>query len=229
MLARLVARSKSRPDVSPGRALFVAAFIGFWMLVVCARLVYLQFSQYESLANRARQQQQNAIETSPQRGELLDRQERQLARSVQTVSLFLDPDGLDAATLDRNAQQLAQVARSEASRSREGVSRSAGSEEDGSSGLRGVWTQIIANKIVELNLPGFANTTRAEALLPEWITRGARARLRRTRWQRSRRRRTVLQREDLGRARAAVSSKKTRTASRTRVTRSLRSPARQLC
>src|SRR5678815_4302322 len=109
MLARLVARSKSRPDVSPGRALFVAAFIGFWMLVVCARLVYLQFSQYESLANRARQQQQNAIETSPQRGELLDRQERQLARSVQTVSLFIDPDGLDTATLDRNAQQLAKA------------------------------------------------------------------------------------------------------------------------
>src|SRR5215204_5454218 len=109
MLARLIARSKSRPDVSPGRALFVAAFIGFWMLVVAARLVYLQFSQYDALANRARQQQQNSIETSPLRGELLDRQERQLARSVQTVSLFLDPDGLDAATLDRTAQQLAQA------------------------------------------------------------------------------------------------------------------------
>src|ERR671917_1004410 len=108
MLARLVARSKSRPDVSPGRALFVAAFIAFWMLIVCARLVYLQFSQHEGLANRARQQQQNSIETSPQRGELLDRHERQLARSVQTVSLFLDPDGLDVPTLDRNAQQLAQ-------------------------------------------------------------------------------------------------------------------------
>src|SRR3954447_2869217 len=108
MLARLVARSKSRPDVSPGRALFVAAFIGFWMLVVCARLVYLQFSQYDNLANRARQQQQNEIETSPRRGELLDRQERQLASSVQTVSLFIDPDGLDVPTLDRNAQQIAQ-------------------------------------------------------------------------------------------------------------------------
>src|SRR5918998_2623442 len=111
MLGRLVARAKSRPDVSPGRALFVAAFIGFWMLVVCARLVHLQFSQHEGLANRARQQQQNATETTPQRGELLDRHERQLARSVQTVSLFLDPDGLDIPTLDRNAQQLAQTLR----------------------------------------------------------------------------------------------------------------------
>jgi cell division protein FtsI/penicillin-binding protein 2 len=108
MLGRLVARSKSRPDVSSGRALFVAAFIGFWMLLVCFRLVQLQFSQHEGLANRARQQQQNSIETTPQRGELLDRQERQLARSIQTVSLFLDPDGLDEPTLERNAKQLAQ-------------------------------------------------------------------------------------------------------------------------
>ena len=108
MLARLVARSKSRPDVSAGRALFVAAFIGFWMLIVCVRLVQLQFSQHEDLATRARQQQQTPIETSPQRGELLDRQERQLARSIQTVSLFIDPDGIDAETLDRNAKQLAQ-------------------------------------------------------------------------------------------------------------------------
>src|ERR1051325_12203149 len=109
MLARLVARSKSRPDVSPSRALFVAAFIGFWMFAVCARLVYLQFSQYENLADRARQQQQNSIETSPQRGELLDRSGRELARSVQTVSLFLDPEGLDATTLDHNAQQVAKI------------------------------------------------------------------------------------------------------------------------
>ena len=99
---------KSRPDVSLSRALFVAAFIGFWMLIVCARLVHLQFSQHERLANRARQQQQNAIETTPQRGELLDRHGRQLAQSVQTVSLFLDPDGLDFGQLECTAQQLSQ-------------------------------------------------------------------------------------------------------------------------
>ncbi|HEV2837269.1 MAG TPA: hypothetical protein VGW58_18260 [Pyrinomonadaceae bacterium] len=109
MLARLVAQSKSRPDVSLGRALFVAAFIGFWMLIVCARLVYLQFSQYESLADRARQQQQNAIDTTPQRGELLDRNGQQLARSVQTVSLFIDPDGLDLGQLECTAQYLSKL------------------------------------------------------------------------------------------------------------------------
>ncbi len=109
MLARLIAQSKAKPDASLSRALLVAAFIGFWMLAVSARLVYLQVSQHEGLANRARQQQQNAVETSPQRGELLDRQERQLARSVQTASLFLDPEDLNAEALDCIATQLSQA------------------------------------------------------------------------------------------------------------------------
>jgi len=153
MLARLIARSKSRPDVSSGRVLFVAAFIGFWMLIISARLVYLQFSQYESLANRARQQQQNEIETSPQRGELLDRQERQLARSVQTVSLFLDPDGLDTATLDRNAQQLAKsLGLKQAALTKEFRDAAAAKK-------RFIWIARrldadVANKIVEQKLPG---------------------------------------------------------------------------
>jgi cell division protein FtsI (penicillin-binding protein 3) len=109
MLARLVAQSKSRPDVSLSRALSVAAFIGFWMLAVSARLVYLQVTQHTSLADRARQQQQNALDTTPQRGELLDRHGRQLARSVQTISLFIDPKDLGAGEIDCTAQQLARA------------------------------------------------------------------------------------------------------------------------
>jgi cell division protein FtsI/penicillin-binding protein 2 len=109
MLARLFAQSRSRPDVSFSRALSVAAFIGFWMFVVAARLVYLQVSQHDGLVNRARQQQQNAIETSPERGDLLDRQGRQLARSLQTVSFFVDPDGLNAAELNCTADYLAKA------------------------------------------------------------------------------------------------------------------------
>jgi len=153
MLARLVARSKSRPDVSAGRALFVAAFIGFWMFVISARLVYLQFSQYNSLANRARQQQQNSIETSPQRGELLDRQGRELARSVQTVSLFLDPEGLDATTLDQSAQQVAKILNVKASDLAQEF-RNALDEK-----RRFIWIARrldadLAAKVTALNLPG---------------------------------------------------------------------------
>jgi hypothetical protein len=106
MLARLVARSKSRPDVSPGRALFVAAFIGFWMLVLS-----LGWSTCSSRSTKSRQPRSpttaefNRNESAARRASRSSG--RQLARSVQTVSLFLDPDGLDHATLDRNAQQLA--------------------------------------------------------------------------------------------------------------------------
>src|SRR5215813_8277007 len=108
MFSRLLTQSKSRPDVSLSRTLLVAAFIGFWMLAISARLVYLQVSQYDRLADRARQQQENAIETAPQRGDLIDRQGRQLARSVQTTSLFVDPDLIkDASELECTAGSLA--------------------------------------------------------------------------------------------------------------------------
>src|ERR1041384_4837318 len=165
MLARLVARSKSRPDVSAGRALFVAAFIAFWMFVTPARLVYLQFSQYDSLANRARQQQQNSIETSPQRGELLDRSGRELARSVQTVSLFLDPEGLDATTLDHNAQQVAKILNLKQSDLAQGF-REALDEK-----RRFIWIARrldadLAAKVTALNLPGIHSQLEPKRFYP---------------------------------------------------------------
>src|SRR6185369_14225572 len=165
MLARLVARSKSRPDVSAGRALFVAAFIGFWMFVICTRLVYLQFSQYNSLANRARQQQQNSIETSPQRGELLDRYGRELARSVQTVSLFLDPEGVDAATLDQSAQQVAKLLNIKASDLAKEF-RDAIEEK-----RRFIWIARrldadVAAKVTALNLPGIHSQLEPKRFYP---------------------------------------------------------------
>ncbi|MGI8731690.1 MAG: penicillin-binding protein [Pyrinomonadaceae bacterium] len=110
MLARLSAESKIRPDASIRRALLVAAFIVFWVLVISARLVYLQVSQHESLGERARNQQQQTIETSAQRGTLLDRQGRELARSVQTESIFVDAAMLEnAGDVKCVATQLASV------------------------------------------------------------------------------------------------------------------------
>ncbi|MDQ2920375.1 MAG: penicillin-binding protein 2, partial [Acidobacteriota bacterium] len=98
MLARRSAQSEAQPDVSTRRTLFVAAFVVFWMLGVGARLVYLQVSRHEELVERAQNQQQEALETSPQRGPLLDRQERQLARSIDTTSVFIAPDEFDSKT-----------------------------------------------------------------------------------------------------------------------------------
>jgi cell division protein FtsI (penicillin-binding protein 3) len=61
------------------------------MLAIGARLVQLQVHQHEDLSVRARNQQLGAIETSPTRGQVLDRQGRELARSIDTASFFADP------------------------------------------------------------------------------------------------------------------------------------------
>ena len=82
-------QSESQSDVSIRRTLFVAAFVAFWMLGISARLVHLQVTRHDNLVARARQQQQDAIETSPTRGPVLDREERELARTIDTTSVFI--------------------------------------------------------------------------------------------------------------------------------------------
>src|SRR5918912_539727 len=91
MRATSAALSKARPDASRRRALVIISLLVFWMLIITTRLVYLQTFQHEILARRARLQQQDAIETSPIRGLVLDRQGRELARSVDTESFFAVP------------------------------------------------------------------------------------------------------------------------------------------
>ncbi len=102
MLARAAAQNRIRPDASLRRVLFVAAFIVLWMFAIGVRLVYLQVSRHSSLTERARQQQQDAIETSPQRGQLLDRNGRELARSLATDSIFVAPDEFNAKAVSKS-------------------------------------------------------------------------------------------------------------------------------
>jgi cell division protein FtsI (penicillin-binding protein 3) len=94
-MPRLHRKTESQPDVSTRRTLFVAAFVAFWMLGISARLVYLQISKHDKLVARAHKQQQEAIETNPMRGLVLDRQERELARTIDTTSVFIAPDEFD--------------------------------------------------------------------------------------------------------------------------------------
>src|SRR2546426_744491 len=76
------------------RALFIAFGLVVWMLAIGARLVQLQVNQHDDLTARAQNQQQGAIDTSPIRGQALDRHGRELARSVDTESFFADPRDL---------------------------------------------------------------------------------------------------------------------------------------
>ena len=91
MPRRSTAIEAPRPGNSHRRALFVAIGLVAWMLLIGARLVQLQVSQHDDFTARARNQQLSAVETSPTRGQVLDRQGRELARSIETESFFADP------------------------------------------------------------------------------------------------------------------------------------------
>ena len=67
------------------------------MLAVGARLVYLQAFQHEALAERARKQQQATAQTNAPRGLILDRRGRELARSLERDSYFVEPVNLEDA------------------------------------------------------------------------------------------------------------------------------------
>ncbi|MET0648864.1 MAG: penicillin-binding protein [Pyrinomonadaceae bacterium] len=69
----------------------VAVFLCLWMLLVGARLAYLQTSQHEWLSRRARVQQLDEEPLQAPRGLILDRQGRELARSIDVDSFYADP------------------------------------------------------------------------------------------------------------------------------------------
>lgn len=65
--------------------------VGFAWLILVGRLVQLQYLEREQLSERAEQQRVYLEEIAPRPGDLLDRQGRLLATSVQTRSLYLVP------------------------------------------------------------------------------------------------------------------------------------------
>ncbi len=89
------------------RALIVTLALVVWMLAIGARLVQVQVSQHDSLTARARSQQLGAVETSPTRGQVLDRQGRELARSVDTESFFGEPDEIH--NVEQTARSVAAI------------------------------------------------------------------------------------------------------------------------
>ncbi|HEX7958243.1 MAG TPA: hypothetical protein VF508_14950, partial [Pyrinomonadaceae bacterium] len=61
------------------------------MAGVGLRLAYLQTSQHEILSRRARAQQSDVEDRAAARGLILDRQGRELARSIDADSFYADP------------------------------------------------------------------------------------------------------------------------------------------
>jgi cell division protein FtsI (penicillin-binding protein 3) len=110
MPRRSTASEAPRAGNSHRRALFVAIGLVAWMLLIGARLVQLQVSQHDDFTARARNQQLSAIETSPARGQVLDRQGRELARSIETESFYADySDPRDSADPNDTAKRIAAI------------------------------------------------------------------------------------------------------------------------
>ena len=91
MPRRATAIEVPRTGISHRRAVWVAIGLLVWMFAIGARLVQLQIHQHDNLASRARNQQLSSIETAATRGQVLDRQGRELARSLDTESFYADP------------------------------------------------------------------------------------------------------------------------------------------
>jgi cell division protein FtsI (penicillin-binding protein 3) len=62
-----------------------------WMVVVLARLSYLQLFRYSEYFAKAQRQQERIFEISPNRGTIYDRNGRELAVSLPMDSVFADP------------------------------------------------------------------------------------------------------------------------------------------
>src|SRR5438105_4023601 len=107
MPRRTAANEAPQSDNAHRRILFVAIGLVLWMLAIGARLVQLQIHQHDDLASRARNQQLSSIETAPTRGQVLDRQGRELARSLDTESFYSDPS--EVKNVDETARKIASV------------------------------------------------------------------------------------------------------------------------
>jgi cell division protein FtsI (penicillin-binding protein 3) len=107
MPRRATAIEATRTGISRRRALCVAAGLLLWMFVIGARLIQLQVHQHDELASRARNQQLSSIETAATRGQVLDRQGRELARSLDTESFFADPGEIQ--NVDATAGRIASI------------------------------------------------------------------------------------------------------------------------
>jgi cell division protein FtsI (penicillin-binding protein 3) len=62
-----------------------------WSVAIEARLVYLQVFRHDDLVARAERQQQRTVETAANRGDILDRNGRVLAYSVDAESIYAVP------------------------------------------------------------------------------------------------------------------------------------------
>jgi cell division protein FtsI (penicillin-binding protein 3) len=100
-----IGMASRRRDEHPGsewrrtvraRLLMCAAALGVWTVTIEARLVYLQVFQHAEMIARANRQQLREIKPAAKRGEIVDRNGRVLAYSVDGESIAADPSEIES-------------------------------------------------------------------------------------------------------------------------------------
>ena len=77
------------------RVYVLIAVMGFWAIVIGARLFFLHVVHSADYRQRAERQQQRTLEVSPRRGVIYDRNGNELAVSVKVDSVFAVPDEIE--------------------------------------------------------------------------------------------------------------------------------------
>ena len=85
-------------SLSLGRVRWFALFLAFWAAAVVTRLLWVQVAQGSKYRARAQRQQERRVEVSPRRGSILDRSGRELAVSVECLSIYAIPDEVQGPT-----------------------------------------------------------------------------------------------------------------------------------
>ncbi len=95
--------ARRTPAVAPGdwrgmlraRLLVCVGLLGLWTVGIEARLIFLQVVQHGEMMARADRQQLKTIKLPAKRGEIIDRNNRVLAYSVDAETIGADPSGIE--------------------------------------------------------------------------------------------------------------------------------------
>src|SRR5690242_18649207 len=87
------------------RALMVLSGMALGAVLLCGRLVYLQIFEYGRLSALAEAQRTKTVDLSAVRGEIVDRNGKELAVSVEAFSVYAMPK--EAKDFDRHATAVA--------------------------------------------------------------------------------------------------------------------------
>jgi cell division protein FtsI (penicillin-binding protein 3) len=103
----IVRHKTNETDALRRRTAMIAIFVVLWMCVIVARLMQLQIAQHEFLSAHAETQQRRSAPLAPTRGGIFDRNENQLAHSIETESFFAVP--YEIADAEKTAAEIAKT------------------------------------------------------------------------------------------------------------------------